>query len=212
MKKILLIVGIALCIIYTAVLTLLVITDPQDAINNIYTRTAGIAIMLMTLLYVAVIWLKIEETNTSLHPKPITIHNLSTASAQEVYNYICYHLLEQAGYSSSGGKCSNRLESRGRVFKCAAGCLIPDEYYEQLAMQEGSWDDIVEVNSLNKHHLNLILKLQEIHDKAASNKYKKKKLLFYLLAVGKTYQLNPEFLDYHYTHKETIQAIKDTKK
>lgn len=98
---------------------------------------------------------------------PVTIHNLDQVSAQEVFDFIVRHILDQGepaikGNGPDANYCQYRTENG---LSCAAGCLIPDEDYE-ASMEEKRWPQIAEENGV-LHHKLLIYSLQDAHDKAA---------------------------------------------
>jgi len=89
----------------------------------------------------------------------ITLKTLPQATAQEVYDQVKAHLLQQNARSEHNGSCLYRGPGG---LKCAAGCLIgDDEYFPEM---ESSWDDLVYDKSVPDAHEELINRLQEIHD------------------------------------------------
>lgn len=88
-------------------------------------------------------------------------------TAQEVFEKVTRHLLEQNEVAFKNGRCEYRtVTDNGRVLKCAAGCLIPDEMYSETfegkaAYQlESLWDSLGIAE-----HTDLILSLQDdVHD------------------------------------------------
>ena len=104
--------------------------------------------------------------------KTVTIHNLKDSSAQEVYDFIANHLLTQgckAERSDKALSCVYRLEQEGRVLRCAAGCLIPDEDYKAEFEKGGSWKSIVHgyFPEEGMYHIDLIAALQSLHDSSS---------------------------------------------
>ena len=62
----------------------------------------------------------------------ITLKTLPQATAQEVFDQVTQHLLKQGKAARSGtGACRYRVETRGEILKCAAGCLIADDEYAE---------------------------------------------------------------------------------
>ena len=71
----------------------------------------------------------------------VTIHNLSSSTAQEVFDTVSQHLLTQNAESlSDSGMCVYRSPEG---FSCAAGCLIPPEDY-RVEFEGFTWIDLVE--------------------------------------------------------------------
>ena len=96
-------------------------------------------------------------------------------NAQEIYNKVRDHLLAQgaratrtreAGLSTFGEQCRYRADD-GK--KCAAGCLIADEHYNE-GLEGGTADEPRVRNALRASgvdtdaHLGLICALQSVHD------------------------------------------------
>ena len=97
----------------------------------------------------------------------ITLKTLEQASAQEVFDQVVNHLLQQ-------GKKSQNETSGGDVLcayrgfnglKCAAGCLIADDEYKEWFEQRG-WRDLVRDEFVPETHGMLIQELQGVHDNA----------------------------------------------
>lgn len=96
--------------------------------------------------------------------KTITIHNLKESTAQEVFDFIADHLLTQNEQALRGAMCSYRAEDGNRVLKCAAGVLIPYEEYRDT-MEGKGYDTLIKTNPhWSKAHVELIVKLQHVHD------------------------------------------------
>ena len=89
----------------------------------------------------------------------ITMKTLPNASAQDVFNQVAFHLLNQ-GEPAMDGDCVYHSPDG---LRCAAGCLISDEEYDE-AMEWNSWLDLVNADLVPEEHANLILELQNIHD------------------------------------------------
>lgn len=91
----------------------------------------------------------------------ITLKTLHEATEQEVFDQVANHLLMQMEKSGrSNGTCMYRNFSG---LKCAAGCLISDEEYEER-FEGFSWYKLIEREQVPKYHERLIHKLQLIHD------------------------------------------------
>lgn len=86
-------------------------------------------------------------------------------TAQEVFNKVAYHLINQDKKAKEGVGCVYRT-SEG--LKCAAGCLIPDEEYNpcfersRAIILENKYGLFTRLG-LNEH-MDLINYLQTIHD------------------------------------------------
>lgn len=99
----------------------------------------------------------------------ITLKNLGEATPIQVFNQAKEHLLKQGERSVSDLNCMYRSDNG---LKCAAGCFIADEEYNEW-MEGKTWD--VLVNNLpgrfphmfgydTSSHKALIYQLQIIHD------------------------------------------------
>jgi len=91
----------------------------------------------------------------------ITLKTLPNATAQEVFNQVTTHLLQQNSRSvGEKGTCMYR-GSKNKV--CAAGCLIAeDEYVEAFEYQR--WQELHDAGWVPEDHMELINELQIIHD------------------------------------------------
>lgn len=69
----------------------------------------------------------------------ITLATLPSATEKEVFDQVSDHLLSQKIRSMKDGVCLYRM-SDGR--KCAAGCLISDDEYNE-EIEGKSWYDLV---------------------------------------------------------------------
>ena len=94
----------------------------------------------------------------------ITLKTLPQATAQEVFDQITQHLLKQGKAARSGtGACRYRVELKGEVLKCAAGCLIADDEYNEK-FEGDSWSALVRLHAITGYHDDLITSLQKMHD------------------------------------------------
>ena len=89
----------------------------------------------------------------------ITLKTLPDASAQDVFNQVAFHLLNQ-GERAFDGDCVYHAPDG---LRCAAGCLISDDEYKD-EMEWNSWLDLVDAGLAPIEHANLILDLQNLHD------------------------------------------------
>jgi len=89
----------------------------------------------------------------------ITLKTLPVATAQEVFDQVATHLLNQDARSMLNSKCLYRF---GKL-KCAAGCLIgEDEYNENF--ESVNWGGLVRNCQVPPEHEELISDLQSLHD------------------------------------------------
>ena len=96
--------------------------------------------------------------------KTISLENLSSATAQEVFTQVATHLLTQLERSStSPTPYSNCLYRGPRGLKCAAGCLISDQEYTP-ALENNPWSILISDCFVPGEHGNLIMSLQLVHD------------------------------------------------
>lgn len=90
-------------------------------------------------------------------------------TAQEVFNEVASHLIRQGAKATRGDSrtCVYRA-SDGK--KCAAGCLIQEQYYtpelEGLLFHEGhgAVDRALISSGVNRDDLPLVRALQQVHD------------------------------------------------
>ena len=108
----------------------------------------------------------------------ITVQNLDQFTAQQVFDYVTAKVIQQGQRSVDDlGNCKYRLfDDRGAALKCAAGHLIPDQYYDEQ-MEECSYAKLVAIDSgdetftpfhanFSEAHKALINALQVAHDNA----------------------------------------------
>lgn len=92
----------------------------------------------------------------------ITLKTLADASAQDVFNQVAFHLLSQ-GERAVEEVCGACVYLAPDGLRCAAGCLISDEEYDE-AMEWNSWIDLVDTELVPNEHADLIIELQNLHD------------------------------------------------
>lgn len=94
----------------------------------------------------------------------VTIHNLDQVSAQEVFDFIVSHVLNQGkpAVRDHEGNCVYRTYNG---LTCAAGCLIPYGNYS-LAMENINWSSLARAEGVESH-VGLVESLQGAHDSAA---------------------------------------------
>lgn len=100
--------------------------------------------------------------------KTITLKTLPEATEQEVFDFVATHLLTQKQksilphYDDTGSNgCRYKMENG---LKCAAGCLIADDEYDEK-FELKSWSSLSLVyNLVPNNHRHLIISLQRIHD------------------------------------------------
>lgn len=88
-----------------------------------------------------------------------SVKNLHKKTAQEVFDFVTNHLIEQ-GQRSGSAICLYR----NGAFSCAAGCLIPDDLYSKK-LEGLDWNSVSKILNMTVHR-DLISALQEIHDNA----------------------------------------------
>jgi hypothetical protein len=115
----------------------------------------------------------------------ITLATLSKATAQEVFDQVATHLLEQnKACKSDEDTCLYRHES----LKCAAGCLISDEEYDP-SLEGNGWKTLAHNDIVSKCHSRLIIDLQYVHDAMYAETWKQG-----LVNVAEAYGLSTETL------------------
>lgn len=90
----------------------------------------------------------------------ITLKTLPEATAQQVFDQVKAHLLEQMTKSiTSQATCHYHLND----LRCAAGCLITEDEYKP-EMEGNTWKKLVQRKLVPPNHQELITRLQIIHD------------------------------------------------
>ena len=84
-------------------------------------------------------------------------------TAQQVFDIVKVHLLTQNKQSAANGTCRYRSTVDGKELKCAAGVLIPEEFYSK-DLEGSSWYNLVTGRDFPFEHLDLICELQSLHD------------------------------------------------
>jgi len=91
-----------------------------------------------------------------------TFNMIKDWSLIQIYDHVRNHLLTQGEKSTNGTTCAYRGQGG---LKCAAGCCIADEDYSPEIEGNSVWrTELGFENVLGKHKLDLLTKLQEIHD------------------------------------------------
>jgi len=93
----------------------------------------------------------------------ITLATLDQATEQEVFDQVKNHLLTQMANSilePDNDICAYRGVNG---LQCAAGCLMSDEEATNI-IEKTSWHSLSRKGLVPKCHLELINKLQDIHD------------------------------------------------
>ena len=83
---------------------------------------------------------------------------------QKVFDIVKVHLLTQNKKSRNNDcACVYQNVVSGKKMKCAAGALIPDEFYSN-DLEGYTWRELVERGDVPSEHLSLICELQLLHD------------------------------------------------
>lgn len=121
-----------------------------------------------------------------------TLKNINDFTKQEIFEYICNHLLSQKtkcynNKSKSGNGCLYRSGN----LKCAVGCLIPDEeYVPQMEAKDAFYLCRSFYNNVTEDMIDFLLMLQKIHDKLEPQYWKDN-----LIALGEELNLKTDFLE-----------------
>src|SRR4029079_15000816 len=100
----------------------------------------------------------------------ITLATLEQATEQEVFDQVKNHLLRQnkkcTKIINESSFCAYRNENGD---KCAAGCFISDDEYNnfiknEINIESKGWKQLVSVEITPVKHSDLIYRLQNIHD------------------------------------------------
>lgn len=126
--------------------------------------------------------------------KEITLATLHNFSAQQVFNYVARHLLEQSERSvqERTGECKYKTASG---LKCAAGCLISSEEYSE-DFERIYWPHIASAKG-SYAHKQLITALQKLHDCWPVYLWLEK-----LKAVALDFKLSPSQLAFYFWNAE----------
>lgn len=92
----------------------------------------------------------------------VSIENLEQATEQQVFDHIKNHLLSQGERSMKSEELCGYRGQGGTI--CAAGCLIPDDVYNE-DWESKCWRSLVVDEGVSPYHGTLILEMQMIHDK-----------------------------------------------
>ena len=128
----------------------------------------------------------------------ITLKTLKDATAQEVFDQVAEHLLNQKKQSLDPDKHNDICVYRAPGgLKCAVGCLIADEEY--LEKWEGKGWAIIGQNiakdldiDFDGEHENLLIRLQSVHDN-----YEPDQWLTNLKHLAEEEKLNTKNLEKH---------------
>lgn len=96
----------------------------------------------------------------------ITLKTLADATPQEVFDQVKNHLLTQNEQSISFTLTYKSCMYKVDELKCAAGCLIADDEYQDN-FEGQAWGGLVKRKIAPNKHLILISQLQSIHDTSA---------------------------------------------
>lgn len=115
----------------------------------------------------------------------ITLATLAQATAQEVFDQGALHMLTQNKKASMngdmGGMCMYRAPDGSM---CVGGCFIDNNEYSRQMEQWGNWPGLVLQLGLTSLHKELILDLQEVHDRSPVSAWPSK-----LIKVASFHQL-----------------------
>ena len=91
----------------------------------------------------------------------ITLKTLHKATAQEVFDQVASHLLNQneSSYDEETDQCRYRYGD----LKCAAGCLIANDEYD-AEFESYTWGELILDYRFPDVHQHLIQSLQHVHD------------------------------------------------
>jgi hypothetical protein len=93
----------------------------------------------------------------------ITLKTLPQATAQEVFDQVAKHLLQQNKKSLVTEPGREYCVYRSDNLKCAAGCLIAEDEYSPELEGKG-WNILILDNFVPSAHKSLIANLQRCHD------------------------------------------------
>lgn len=126
--------------------------------------------------------------------KKVTLSNLATSTAQEVFDHVVNNLQIQnersAKYrpSTVNSSCFYRLEKDNKVLRCAAGCLIADDEYSTNFENE-LWSSLVADKLVPPAHDELIANLQGVHDCSPVEDWRNR-----FVGIAKRFNLDPKVI------------------
>ena len=103
----------------------------------------------------------------------LTLKTLAKASAQEVFDQVAAHLLKQNAKSVSQPALGQCLYRGPNGVKCAAGCLIGDDEFND-DLNNYAWTYLVKTGTAPACHSTLIQDLQNVHDKHPVSRWPQK--------------------------------------
>ena len=100
----------------------------------------------------------------------ITLNTLPEATEQEVFNQVYTHLMSQMAKSEDDIGCVYRGPNGT---KCAAGCLIADDEYDEMPSYHNTtcWSELVRSKTVSDNCRVLIIALQAVHDQFPPEKW-----------------------------------------
>lgn len=92
------------------------------------------------------------------------LSSISNLSTKEVFLKVKEHLLLQNAKSASRGDC---VYLNGKGLKCAVGCLMSDEDFNNLSLGDAkaNIEYLVLVGKADGKHVKILRSLQKVHDK-----------------------------------------------
>lgn len=95
---------------------------------------------------------------------------LDENTESEIFEYVAKHLITQ-GVKAMSAERDSICKYRGpKGTSCAVGCLILDKEYTEY-IEEGSWSNHASSGTVPKIHVNLLDKLQNVHDDYAPEEW-----------------------------------------
>lgn len=119
----------------------------------------------------------LEQAASAGAPKVVTLATFSACTDQEIFDHVCYRMARQ-GFGQSmntHGQCAYR-GSAG--MECAAGSCMSDAEYRELRglaryetpgsgdLEGSSWVDLQQYGLVPPDHYELMLGLQQAHDRS----------------------------------------------
>ena len=119
----------------------------------------------------------------------ITLKTLPQATAQEVFDQITQHLLRQGKAAKTAkGACLYRVATVEGILKCAAGCLIADDEYDN-SFEDLIWSSLINEGKVPTNYGDLIRDLQRAHDNYVPSEWPGR---FELIATKYNLTYNPQ--------------------